>query len=274
LEELFLVMDNIFGHIRGQPSAIAKLRDFLDAFLSKSNCSVRTRAGIEAFFDLLERDGGVPRGSGPQAALGVLCRRSAFTPGEKGRIEATLGRSPSVKSEATTCEITAAQGEEELPANVNYEAAERRHSSGQATRSGQEEVSVAGAGGYNAKRSESGEAVSISPEHSTESGKETVDIGDHAGPTESKEGFQSTLHECGHLEQLQGNSKKRLHGLMEDDIGGAPIAALANHGGLQPRKRAPARGKTGTLYRPRPEKTPQAYDKMLSLLEALERSSG
>lgn len=271
------MMDKIFGHIQGQPSAIAKLRDSLDAFLSKSNCSVRARAGIEAFFDLLERDEGVPRGSeggGPQAAVGVLRRRSAFTPGEKGRIEATLGRSPSVKSEATTCEITAAQGEEELPATVNSEAAERRHSSGQATRSGQEEVFVAGAGGYNAKRSESGEAVSISPEHSTESGKETVDIGDHAGPTESKEGFQSTLHECGHLEHLQGISKKRLHGLMEADIGGAPIAALANRGGLPARKRAPARGKTGTLYRPRPEKTPQAYDKMLSLLEALERSSG
>ncbi|GAQ86191.1 hypothetical protein KFL_002750080 [Klebsormidium nitens] len=276
LSECFLIIDAIFGHVRGQLGAIAKLRGSLDRFFAENPaCPTGTRAAIDGFLDFLEADAGVPRGSatglprGNEGARRILHRRSAFTPCKKEEVTEGADQGASVKMEVVESDVKAV----EEPETGVLAGKERTRSNEQATGSGRaegEEASVdrpdsaaalekAEQGGEVEAGSDRGEQ----PIEGSDSGKENLD--EAAGDPLVATGGDATgsgVEESKPLEALAGRGRKRSR----------------REGTIQARSKMPrdasGAGKTIPVYKPLPEKTPQAYGRMLSLFEALDTSSG
>eukprot|EP00243_Klebsormidium_subtile_P012750 TRINITY_DN797_c0_g1_i1.p1 TRINITY_DN797_c0_g1~~TRINITY_DN797_c0_g1_i1.p1 ORF type:complete len:626 (+),score=169.85 TRINITY_DN797_c0_g1_i1:252-1880(+) len=279
LSECFLIIDAIFGHVRGQPGAIAKLRGSLDRFFAENPaCPTGTRAAVDGFLDFLEMDAGVPRGSTVglprgsenEGARRILHRRSAFTPCKKEEVTDGADQGPSVKLEVMESDVKAVGGQE------TGKLGEK-----EGTRSNEQ---AAGSG-----RAEGGEEGSVDrPDSAAALGKEEQGGGVEAGANRGEhlaEGSDSGMES---LEEAAGDPPVATSGDLTGSVveesqpfktmGGKSRKRSRREGGIQARSKMPkdanGAGKTIPVYKPLPEKTPQAYGRMLSLFEALDTSSG
>lgn len=258
--------------MRGQPSAIAKLRGSLDRFFADNpGCPVGTRAGIEGFLDYLEAEAEVPRGSTAEdgGARRFMHRRSAFTPCRKEEAGgAGFDGSASVKIEAADSEAKVGSVQE----NGAVDGEERRRTSEQ---SGQaevgEEVSVHCPASTAAVRTEgkaeAGMDRCAGSQEGSDSGKENMDQGGSVavnGEPESKP------------TEAIPRSRKRSRRGPEGGLAGTREGLGSTRGASQARSDSPVdqNGENKPVYKPVPQKPPQAYGRMLSLFEALDTSSG
>lgn len=265
--------------MRGQSDALGKLRGSLDRYFAENPaCPTGTRAGIEGFLEFLEADTGAPRGGAPgvprgsenEGARRILHRRSAFTPLKKEDVTEGADAGPSVKMETVESDTKAVEEAE----TGNSEGKERAQSNEQATGSGRAEV---------------GEEGSVDrPDSAAASGKGELGGEVEAGLDRGEQPAEGSDSGKENLEQAAGNAPVASSGDLTDSAGqeSKPLAVMGGksrkrsrrEGSFQARSKAPKDGngveKTVAVYKPLPEKTPQAYGRMLSLFEALDTSTG